>query len=153
MIQALDHSMYWSCPTGLDTTTGTRIELRFWDQRSIVSDRPAKSTAQICGLTVALVFTTIFWWPPIASHLLPENLVWRNVAAQAADWFFCLVLMAIVYFFERESLESRAVQDECSALHDFLAWVGPSYLAGTPALERGLRAPEQTRYCAGALAG
>ncbi len=73
---------------------------------SSVTDSRWKFVAQICGLTVALVVTTIFWWPPIASRLLPDDLVLRNVAAQAADWFFCLVLIAIVRFWEREPLSS-----------------------------------------------
>ena len=71
-----------------------------------MSDKNSKAVAQTCGLFVALVATTIFWWPPIASRLLPTDLVWRNLAAQAADWFFCLSLMAIVYFWEREPLSS-----------------------------------------------
>ncbi len=71
-----------------------------------VSESRSKVSAQMCGLAIALLGTTIFWWPPIASRFFPDDLVWRNVAAQAADWFFCLVLMAIVLFWEREPVSS-----------------------------------------------
>ena len=61
---------------------------------------------EIFGLFVALGLTTLFWWPSIASRLLPDSLVWRNVAAQAVDWLFCLVLMGIVLYWERRPLSS-----------------------------------------------
>ena len=66
----------------------------------------ARRHAEITGLVVALLLTTLFWWPAIASRLLPSNLIWRNVAAQAADWFFALILIAIVVFWERRPLSS-----------------------------------------------
>jgi len=62
--------------------------------------------AEVTGLVVALLLTTLFWWPAIASRLLPSNLIWRNVAAQAADWVFALILIAIVVFWERRPLSS-----------------------------------------------
>ena len=61
-------------------------------------------TARVVGLAIALVLTTIFWWPAVAGRLLPDDLVWRNVAAQAVDWAFCLVLMGIVVCWERQRI-------------------------------------------------
>jgi membrane protease YdiL (CAAX protease family) len=66
----------------------------------------SKWSAQVSGLLVALVLTTIFWWPPITIRFLPSDLVWRNVAAQVADWIFALALIAIVVFWERRPLSS-----------------------------------------------
>ena len=64
------------------------------------------SPAIVTGLFISLVLTTIFWWPGITDHLFPENLVWRNVFAQLADWAFCLVLIIIVLFWEKKPLAS-----------------------------------------------
>ena len=63
-------------------------------------------SGEIFGLAVALGLTTLFWWPPIASRLLPQDLVWRNVVAQAVDWLFCIVLIGVVLFWERRPLSS-----------------------------------------------
>ena len=57
---------------------------------------PTNRTAVWTGLFISLILTTLFWLPDVASRFLPEDLVWRNVAAQLADWVFCLVLIAIV---------------------------------------------------------
>ena len=65
-----------------------------------------RRSGEIVGLVIALGLTTFFWWPSIASSLLPEDLVWRNVAAQAVDWLFCLVLIGVVVFWERRPLSS-----------------------------------------------
>ena len=66
----------------------------------------SRTYAEVFGLFVALVLTTLFWWPSIASRLFPEDLVWRNVAAQAADWGFALILMVILVWWERRPLSS-----------------------------------------------
>lgn len=52
------------------------------------------------------MLTTIFWWPPVTSQLLPADLVFRNVVTQLADWVFALALVAIVVFWERRPLSS-----------------------------------------------
>ena len=65
-----------------------------------------RRSGELFGLAVALGLTTAFWWPPIASRLLPRDLVWRNVAAQAVDWLFCIVLIGVVLVWERRPLSS-----------------------------------------------
>ena len=71
---------------------------------------PSEGVRRRCGeyfgLAVALGLTTIFWWPSVASSLLPQDLVWRNVAAQAVDWLFCIVLIGVVLVWERRPLSS-----------------------------------------------
>ena len=68
--------------------------------------RPPRRGAEAFGLLVALVLTTLFWWPEVAARVLPSHLVWRNVAAQLVDWVFALVLMAVVVYWERRPLSS-----------------------------------------------
>lgn len=70
---------------------------------------------------MALVLTTLFWLPPVASRLLPEELVWRNLASQGADWFFALGLIAIVVCWEKRPLSSLGfkplkVENLCAGL-------------------------------------
>jgi len=67
--------------------------------------------SHIVGLFIALVLTTVIWLPQVASSLLPDNLVWRNVASQALDWAFALTLICIVLFWERKSLASLGFKD------------------------------------------
>ena len=67
--------------------------------------------SHIVGLFIALVLTTVVWLPRVASSLLPDSLVWRNVAAQGLDWAFALTLVGIVLVWERKSLASLGFKD------------------------------------------
>jgi membrane protease YdiL (CAAX protease family) len=66
----------------------------------------AKRPAELTGLVIALIVTTVIWYPPVISRFLPENLVWRNLAQQAVDWLFAGVLVGIVLLWERRPLSS-----------------------------------------------
>ncbi|MBT3344172.1 MAG: CPBP family intramembrane metalloprotease [Gemmatimonadetes bacterium] len=66
----------------------------------------SKRPAEMTGLLVALVLTTLFWYPSVLSRVLPDDLVWRNLAQQAADWVFAVVLIGIVVLWERRPLSS-----------------------------------------------
>lgn len=66
----------------------------------------SKTSAYLVGLFISLILTNILWYPPIASEWLPDDLVWRNVVAQAADWAIVLTLVFIVAFWERETISS-----------------------------------------------
>jgi len=61
---------------------------------------------RIVGLAIALVVTTVAWYPPVLGPLLPEGFVLRNLAQQGIDWAFALILVAIVVFWERQPLSS-----------------------------------------------
>ncbi len=67
--------------------------------------------SHLVGLFIALVLTTVVWLPQVASSLLPDNLVWRNVAAQGLDWAFALTLVGIVLFWERKPLASLGFKE------------------------------------------
>ena len=72
-----------------------------------MTDRPTFGLVpQAVGLVVALVLTTVVWYPPFLAPLLPDDFVWRNLAQQGIDWAFCLILIAIVLLWEREPLTS-----------------------------------------------
>jgi membrane protease YdiL (CAAX protease family) len=62
--------------------------------------------ATTLGLWIALVLTTIIWFPPVAGQLLPEPIVLRNVVSQLLDWGFVGVLVMVVWFGERRRLKS-----------------------------------------------
>jgi len=68
--------------------------------------REPVSASHIAGLSIALVATTVLWIPAVIGPLLPEDFVWRNVAAQGIDWGFAVVLILIVVFWERKPLAS-----------------------------------------------
>jgi len=60
----------------------------------------------LLGIFISIVLTTIFWIPSIAGTLLPQNIVWRNVASQFVDWFYAIILIIVVIFGERKSISS-----------------------------------------------
>jgi len=64
------------------------------------------TAARLVGLVVALVLTTVVWYPPFLGPLLPDGFVLRNLAQQGIDWAFAITLMAIVLFWERLPLSS-----------------------------------------------
>jgi membrane protease YdiL (CAAX protease family) len=70
----------------------------------------ARSGAVTVGLLIALVVTTLVWFPPIAGTLLPEPIVLRNVVSQLFDWGFVAILVVIVLYGERRSLRSLGFQ-------------------------------------------
>ena len=81
------------------------------------------------GLTVSLVLTTVFWYPPIASALLPRDVFWRNVASQFADWFFAIILIALVRFGERKPISSLGFKRfDREAIYATLGLVGFFFL-------------------------
>lgn len=61
-------------------------------------------TSIIVGLTLVLLVVPLVWWPSIAERWLPSDLVLRNIAAQAMDWAFAILLMVFVLIFEKERL-------------------------------------------------
>ena len=67
---------------------------------------PKLTSARIAGLTIALVVTTVVWYPPFLGPLLPEGFVLRNLVQQGIDWAFAITLMATVLFWERLPLSS-----------------------------------------------
>jgi membrane protease YdiL (CAAX protease family) len=60
----------------------------------------------LVGLFIALVVTTVVWYPPLLGPLLPDGFVARNLFQQGIDWVFALSLVAIVLFWERKPLAS-----------------------------------------------
>lgn len=64
------------------------------------------TAARLVGLFIALVLTTVVWYPPFLGPLLPEGFVLRNLTQQGIDWAFAITLMAIVLFWERLPLSS-----------------------------------------------
>lgn len=64
------------------------------------------TAARIVGLTIALLVTTVAWYPPLLGPLLPEGFVLRNVIQQGIDWAFALTLVAIVLYWEKLPLAS-----------------------------------------------
>ena len=58
------------------------------------------------GLFLALVATTVFWFPSVAGTVLPRDILWRNLFSQFADWFFAIALMLIVVVGERQPISS-----------------------------------------------
>ncbi len=82
----------------------------------------SEKTAQIVGVFIALVGTAVFWYPPILSRVLPENLVLRNLCAQGFDWAFCLALVGVVLFWEKKPLSS--LQFKALTVKNFSAGMG-----------------------------
>ncbi|MEL6328583.1 MAG: type II CAAX endopeptidase family protein [Planctomycetota bacterium] len=70
----------------------------------------SRTLPRIVGLAVALVLTTVVWYPPILGPLLPDGFVLRNLAQQGIDWAFTIVLVAIVLFWERLPLSSMGFE-------------------------------------------
>ena len=73
--------------------------------------RHSLTLSHVVGLTIALGLTTILWLPSIMGRILPDDLVWRNVAAQGIDWAFAITLVLIVLFWERRTLASLGFKD------------------------------------------
>jgi uncharacterized protein len=82
----------------------------------------SKRVPEWTGLFVALIGTTVLWYPTVISRLLPEDLVWRNVAQQATDWAFAVVLVGIVVVWERRPLSSLGFKPLTKA--NFFAGLG-----------------------------
>ncbi|MEL7483798.1 MAG: type II CAAX endopeptidase family protein [Planctomycetota bacterium] len=64
------------------------------------------TAATLVGLTIALVLTTVVWYPPLLGPLLPDGFVLCNLTQQGIDWAFTFTLVAIVLFWERLPLSS-----------------------------------------------
>jgi membrane protease YdiL (CAAX protease family) len=64
------------------------------------------TTPRVVGLFIAIVLTTVIWYPAFLGPLLPEGFVLRNLTQQAIDWAFALVLIAIVVLWEKQPLSS-----------------------------------------------
>lgn len=71
----------------------------------VARDR-SRTLPRTVGLVIALVLTTVVWYPPLLGPLLPDGFVLRNLAQQGIDWAFTIVLVAIVLFWERLPLSS-----------------------------------------------
>lgn len=74
------------------------------------------SLSHVVGLFIALVLSTLLWLPPVIGPLLPDNLFWRNIAAQGVDWAFAVTLILIVLFWERRSLASMGFKEFNSSI-------------------------------------
>lgn len=75
------------------------------------SDERVPTTPGAVGLFIAIVVTTVVWYPPLLGPLLPEGFVLRNLAQQGIDWGFTFVLVAIVLFWERLPLSSMGFKN------------------------------------------
>jgi len=58
------------------------------------------------GLTISIVFTSLFWIPSIAGTLLPSDIVLRNIASLLVDWSVAAALIILVVFGERRHISS-----------------------------------------------
>ncbi|MEO0513310.1 MAG: type II CAAX endopeptidase family protein [Planctomycetota bacterium] len=71
----------------------------------VVEDR-SRTLPRTVGFFIALVLTTVVWYPPFLGPLLSEDFLLRNLAQQGIDWAFAITLMAIVLFWEKLPLSS-----------------------------------------------